>query len=60
MDAITGGVGDVVANALEVQGQNGRMAVEVALLKKSFETERLMATEIARMLQVGTALDVSA
>lgn len=60
VDAIIGGAGDFVAGAMEVKGQDERMAVAVALMKKSLESERLMGAQIAEMLQVGTGLDVTA
>lgn len=60
VDAIIGGLGEVVAGAMEVKGQDERMAVTVALMKMSLESERLMGAQIAEMLQVGTGLDVTA
>lgn len=59
MDGVSGSLEGVVSGALELKGSKERMAVGVVLLKKSLELDRLMAAEIARMLQVGTNIDVS-
>lgn len=60
MDGVSLNAGDPLLGALELKRTGESMSVSVALLKKSLDMERLMAAELARMLQVGTSIDVTA
>jgi len=60
MDGISGDLTAVVAQTLALKDGNRGAAIEVALMKNALDVQKTMGQEIARMLQVGTGLDVTA
>lgn len=60
MDGVSADLGSIITSTLALKSGERGAAVEMALLKNALDMQKELGAQIARMLQVGTVIDVSA